>query len=145
MDERPRVRPVLTPAQDRDQAILDAAAARRAAGEKVRALRGVDDGVLRIYTKAEAGPAWTRSSSSRAVFAVTGQAILLAIISAILALMIVMASATDPSAQSAVFVGVIIVGAVWVSSVIVLVRSVIAARRRRSAGLPAPLPNSDHL
>lgn len=145
MNEHPNVRPVLTPAQERDQAILDAAAARRAAGEKVRALRGVDDGVLRIYTKAEAGPAWTRSTSSRAVFALTGQLVLFTIISAVLALMIVMAAVTDPSEQSAVFVGVIIVGAVWVSSTGILIRSIVAAPLRRRSGLPTPQPNSDHI
>lgn len=145
MDDRSRVRAVLTPAQERDQAILDAAAARRATGERVRALRGVDDGVLRIYTKAEAGPAWTRSSSSRAVFALSGQLVLFAIISAVLALMIVMAVVTDPAEQSAIFVGVIIVGTVWTSSAVVLFTSIIAARLRRRSGLPAPQPNSDHL
>lgn len=145
MNEHPDVRPVLTPAQQRDQAILDAAAARRAAGEQVRALRGVDDGVLRIYTKAEAGPAWTRSTSSRAVFALGGQLVLFAIVSAVLALMIVMAVVTDPAEQSAIFVGVVIVGAVWASATVVLIRSIVAAVLRRRSGLPAPQPNSDHL
>lgn len=145
MNEHPNVRPVLTPAQQRDQAILDAAAARRAAGEQVRALRGVDDGLLRIYTKAEAGPAWTRSTSSRAVFALGGQLVLFAIISAVLALMIVMAVVTDPAEQSAIFVGVVIVGAVWASATAVLIKSIVAAVLRRRRGLPAPQPNSDHL
>lgn len=144
MDDRARVRPVLTPAQERDQAILDAAAARRAAGEKVRALRGAD-GVLRIYTKAEAGPAWTRSTSSRAVFALSGQLVLFAIISALLALMVAMAVGATSSDQGAVVVGIVVVGAVWIASVIVLIRSLVAARLRRRRGLPAPLPHSDHL
>ncbi|MFK4852325.1 hypothetical protein ACI3KT_11875 [Microbacterium sp. ZW T6_19] len=145
MDHRPRMRPVLTPAQERDQVILDAAAARRAAGEKVRALRGAEDGRLRIYTKAEAGPAWSRSSSSRAVFALSGQLVLFAIISAILALMVVMAVRFDGSEQGAIFVGVFVVGAVWVATAVIVIRSIIAARLRRRSGLPAPRPNSDHL
>ncbi|WP_448720710.1 hypothetical protein [Microbacterium natoriense] len=144
MDDRARVRPVLTPAQERDQAILDAAAARRAAGEKVRALRGAD-GVLRIYTKAEAGPAWTRSTSSRAVFTLSGQLVLFAIISALLALMVAMVVGTASSDPGAAIVGVVIVGAVWIASAVVLMRSIVAARLRRRRGLPAPLPNSDHL
>jgi hypothetical protein len=138
------VRPVLTPAQERDKSILDSAAARRAAGEKVRALRGVD-GLLRIYTKAEAGPAWTRSTSSRAVFALSGQLVLFAIISALLALMVAMVVGTASSDPGAAIVGIVVVGAVWIASVVVLIRSLVAARLRRRRGLPAPLPHSDHL
>ncbi|MGW1678877.1 hypothetical protein [Saccharopolyspora sp. NPDC002376] len=143
--DQPRVRPVLTLQQQRDQAILDEAAARRARGDDVRALRGVTDRQLRIYTKSEAGLAWSRTSSSRAVFSPGGILLLFGMLTALLGLFIGMAVNAE-AGEGALFVfPLILVGALWSWCLILVIRAAVAARQRRARGLPAPMANSDHL
>lgn len=144
-DDRWHVRPVLTLQQERDQALLDEAASRRARGEKVKALRGAEDGELRIYTKAEAGPAWSNGSSSRAVFSLGGQIVLVGIISVVMVALIVLSLRYGPDELPIFAVGFVIGGVVWVASAIVLIRTIIAVRLRRRRGLPEPVPGSEHL
>lgn len=143
--ERPDFRARLSPQQTVDQAVLDEASARRAQGERVKALRGVTDGKLRIYTRAEAGPAWSESSSSRAVYSVVGISALVAIESAILIIFIIAMVGSDNDDRGGFVVGIVICGTVWLASAMVLTSAARAKLLRRKRGLPDPVQGSGHL
>lgn len=144
-DAARRVEPVRSPDQARDQAILEEAAARRRRGEQVIALRAVTDRRLRIYSKVEAGLAWHRDTSSRAVFSLAGLGTILALVSTVLIVLVVLAAGSQPEERSMFAVGFVIVGVVWIVAAQAMFRSVRSARARHRSGLPAPIPNSDHL
>lgn len=129
----------------REQDILDEAAARRARGEQVKALRGATDRRLRIYTKREAGLAWRADTSSRAIYSVGGLWVLFGIISVPLLIITVLAIRAPAADQPLFAVGFVIMGAVWAVALIALLRSAAATRARRRRQLPTPIPNSDHL
>jgi hypothetical protein len=141
----PDVRAALPDRQRVEQEVLEEAAARRAQGERVKALRGATDGVLRIYTRAEAGPAWSESSSTRAVYAVSGLVALFGIISAILIILIIAAVGFGSDGAGQFAVGFVIVGFVWAVSATVLGRALRAKHLRRKRGLPDPIQGSAHL
>ncbi|AJT40687.1 hypothetical protein [Psychromicrobium lacuslunae] len=144
-ESRPTVRPVLTPQQQRDQEVLDEAVARRALGEKVRALRGIPDRQLRIYSKAEAGLAWFRTSSSRTVRSLTGVTILLAILTALLAALVVSLITRAVPDSELLWIPIVLASAMWLVCLWLSFLQVRARRLRKVKSLPDPMANSDFL
>ena len=108
-------------------------------------MRGVTDRRLRIYTKVEAGLAWHRDTSSRAVYSLAGLGAILALISTVLIVFVILAAGSPAEDGSMFAVGFAIAGAVWIVAAQALLRGIRSVRARRRSGLPAPIPNSDHL
>lgn len=129
-----------SPGALRDQEALAQAERRRDGGEKVAALRGLD-GELRVYSRAQAGLAWLRRSSSREVGSLAGLWTLLVLESLLL---FALASAaityrSDPAVASTMSVLTVVVLATVVWLIVLLRWEKRSRHLRRAAGLPTPL------